>query len=254
MYYYFFLMIAIVFALSFYLFVRRRVVFLNRRELRQIIINDTDNYYSQFSKSDLKARHVKSPEEYKNTIEDSPTEIDIWKQMKLFLNLMLIDVKLASKITKYANQFDVKAFIKIPWKIGFIKDNKYEDGLPHTRNDTIILPDNIITSYTSFQLRHLLIHEKIHLYQKIHPQKTKKYLTGKGFVKVTTIKKSKYNIRAKPDIDPYIYKNQSGKFLMAQFNSPNPSNIGDVNYTIENSQKNEHPYEYMAIQLSKECA
>jgi hypothetical protein len=56
----------------------------------------------------------------------------------------LADIKL-SKIN--IEGFDGNKCSKIKWKIGMISGNMYENGLPHTRDDVIIIPKSIMSIF-----------------------------------------------------------------------------------------------------------
>ena len=239
--------------LSIVYFIYRNITFLKSNELINLLLENKDKYYTTFSKSDLRARNVNTIQEYKDSIKNSSTNLNIKQKAYVISQIILVNIQLLPQCF-FSNKFDYRTFLLIPWKVGFVKDNKYENGLPHTRQDTIILPITAIHSEKSSYLRKLLVHEKVHIYQRMYPIKTSNYLVDQGYSKYKLIKSSKYNIRANPDIDEYIYKNSSGQLLMAQFNNNKPKNIGSVRYSVGTTQNYEHPYEDMAINLSKNCA
>ena len=132
---------------------------LTKKELQLILINNNDNYYNTFSDLDLYVRNVKNIKEYKQKIMLAPININKNLQNKIKetiqkINLLFYNYKIVG--------FDGKKANKISWIIGIIDSNIYENGLPHTRDDTIIIPKNILTSDN---LLSTLIHEKIHIYQ-----------------------------------------------------------------------------------------
>lgn len=218
---------------------------LNKDELQNILINDSDNYYDKFTDLDLSVRNVKSVQEYKKKIFNSPITID--DELKNIINKQcnLIDLTLK----KYKIQgFDGDKASKIGWNIGIVNDKEYEFGLSHTRKNVIIIPKYLITMQRLFNT---LIHEKIHVYQKLYPEDMEIYLKNNNFKKISNINK-KY-IRANPDITNDIYVNKENKLLICQYNS-NPQNISDVTIYPINEDKYEHPYEYMAYTLEKEIS
>jgi len=138
--------------------------------------------------------------------------------------------------------FDGNKASNIKWKIGIINNNIYEAGLPHTRNDVIIISKSTINSN---RLINILLHEKIHIYQKLFPDDIQQYLIVNNFTKS---RKKIENIRANPDIDEYIYTNKNGQEMMCIYNE-NPVSILDVTYIPDNDNNNEHPFEYMAYTI-----
>ncbi len=129
--------------------------------------------------------------------------------------------------------------------MGFIDGNEYEYGLPHTRNNIIILPINILSSFN--RLTKTLIHEKIHVYQKMYPDDINKYLDKNGYIKYKN-RNEFNNLRANPDLDNYIYMNSNKQIMKAEY-IDNPYTINDVIIEPINDYKYEHPLEYMAYNI-----
>jgi hypothetical protein len=130
--------------------------YLSKNELIEILINNSDNYYNTFNSYDFKVRNINSIEDYYIKIKNSATEIN-----NNFDNI--ID-NINNKLKKInIIGFDGEKASKIPWIIGFIDGVEYEYGFPHTRNNIIVIPIKLINSN---RLEKILIHEKIHIYQK----------------------------------------------------------------------------------------
>ena len=215
---------------------------LTKNELQTILNDNKDNYYDRFTELDLKVRNVHSCEEYKTKITNIYHECNSIDYTKILLCTKNVD----NVLKKYnINGFDGEKASRITWKIGVISGNIYENGLPHTRGDIIIIPKNILNSY---RLKNILLHEKIHIYQKLFPNDIQQYLTNNNF---SISRKKTDNIRANPDIDEYIYKNSNGQEMMCIYND-NPKTILDVSYVPNNDPIDEHPLEYMAYNIEFE--
>jgi hypothetical protein len=201
------------------------IIFLDKHELLDILLSDKDRYYKTFYPLDFKVRNVDSIKQYKENIKKSVCSFSNTKQQEIIKMTIKIDHFLS---TLYSDFFDGYKASLIPWKIGCIKSDLYEDGLPHTRLDTIIINKNtdLLT----------LLHEKIHIYQKKYKKDTKKYLSF--FTKLKKREESD-RIRANPDIDQWIYKDH--KRIYQTIYVKNPKNIEDVR-----KYKYEHPLEKMA--------
>ena len=200
-----------------------------------LLQKDSDNYYKTFTKYDLRARGVKSIEEYKKNI---------------FLQYQTITKKMIEKIERYTQiideifytfskpWFNGKRAAKIPWKIAYLPTTKvYEAGLPHTRGKNVIVltsPRNLFST---------LVHEKVHLYQKKYPKDFELYLSEKGFEKVRK-RTEKDRIRANPDIDEWIYK-KGNRVYKYVYRSAYPKSVEDVDGLYE------HPCEEMAEDIEK---
>ena len=216
-------------------------VFISKKNLK-LLLSDR-KYLNTFSKKDLEVRNVDSVYNYINTnISMSVTNASFYDVLKLSLLTAYIDLRIfiAKKQNAY---FDYSKFNKIPWKFGIIKGKLYENGLPHTRKDVIILPKRSIKRNTK-SLIELLIHEKTHIFQKIYPEYAQNYIKQNNFVKSGL---NKGIVRANPDIDDYIYADSSGNELKAVYRN-NAKSIRDV---IISDQYYEHPFERMAIDFER---
>jgi hypothetical protein len=118
--------------------------------------------------------------------------------------------------------------------------------LPHTRKYIIILPIEKINLKTTKQLCELLCHEKVHVYQKKYKDNINQYLK-KNDISILKIREEKDMVRANPDLDNYIYKNNN-IIYSAKYNSTKPSSIVDIEYN-DGTQSSEHPFEKMAIDI-----
>jgi hypothetical protein len=215
------------------------VTFLSTSQLISLLKKDTDHYYKTFTKYDLRARNVKTIDEY----------------IKCFYLHFLshsenYHKRIREKIERYTGViddlfsafskpwFNGKKAAKIPWKIAYLHDTDvYEAGLPHTRGKNVIVltsPRNLFST---------LVHEKVHLYQKKYPKDVEKYLSEKGFEKVRK-RQEKDRIRANPDIDEWIYKKGNLVYKYV-YTSAYPKSIEDVNGLYE------HPREEMAEEIEK---
>jgi hypothetical protein len=233
-------------------FCMNNIIFLNSNELFEILSADKDNYYKTFLKYDFSTRNIKNIDDYIPKIKESVCNFTDLEKNKVIKSINYINSKLNNLNLPY---FDGKLASKIPWKIGLIKGNLYENGYPHTRNDVIILSKNTINAVNMEEdeidknFTQTLIHERIHIYQKMYPKYVKIYLSQNNFKKIKN-RDINDNIRANPDTDLSIYKDGNNIVYKALYKN-NPNNIGDINYFYGNSQIYEHPYEKMAIEFEK---
>ena len=220
------------------------IIFLDKNDLYNILSNDKDNYYKSFYPIDFYVRKIKNIEEYLNYIKksiSSPNNIEKNKITKCINN--------ANKKLKYINKswFNGEKCIKLQWKIGMVTGKLYENGLPHTRDDIIIISKEDINLYTEKKLTKTLIHEKIHIYQKMYPNDINIYLNINNLKKYKK-KTENDNIRANPDLDSWIYIDNNNNVYKAVYNK-NPQSVEDIEYFPYNSQSSEHPFEKMAIEI-----
>lgn len=222
------------------------VIFLDKNEVVNLLIENKDNYYKSFYKNDFYARNINSINDYHKIIINSGVNLDNDQKNRLIKLTKSIDKKLEN-INLYF--FNGKKANDLVWKIGVFKDKKYEGGLPHTRSDVILLNLNQINYYDDIKLMSTLLHEKIHIYQKMYKNDVDRYLDINKFKKIKK-RNSHDNIRANPDLDEFIYSDENFNVYKAIYNK-NPTSIEDVIYYPNDNQSYEHPYEKMAIYLEK---
>lgn len=248
----FFIIIVILIALIYFKLIKQKrnnVDILSKERTLSILLSNNDNYYSKFSDLDLKVRKVQNVNEYKNKIKNCVCEPEKIIKNKILKAVDKADYKLNKLISIHNGNYkhiDLNKLHNIKWKIGFVCNNDYEQGLPHTRNDLIIMPIDMIYSHSINNLSETLIHEKVHVYQKLFPKETENYLKMNNFKKIKKREDSD-NIRANPDMDDNIYTD--GDIVYKASYLPNAVNITDVRI-YNNDQKFEHPHENMAIILA----
>ena len=218
------------------------IYFINSNDLYNILKNDEDNYYKTFYKLDFKTRNINNIEEYINYIKKSVYDPN--KEEKNKIKKCINNAN--SRLQKLNfNWFDGNKAKELPWKIGCIQGKLYENGLPHTRGEIIILSKKDINEYTESKLTNTLIHEKVHIYQKLYKNDVEKYLNEYNFSIVK--ERDQYdNIRSNPDLNNIIYKDNNNNIYKATYEN-NPKSIEDIVYNPINNQSYEHPFEYMAI-------
>jgi len=224
-------------------------IFLTKGELFNFLNLNMDNYYNTFNKKDLMVRNINNVDEYIKKIYNSVSEFT--PKEKLIIQTCIN--KISNNLDKIKfDYFDGEKANEIIWKIGCIKGDQYEDGLPHTRNDIIILNKNNITESSINELITLLIHEKVHVYQKMYPEDINNYLKKNNFKRIgerhqINNSNNLENIRANPDLDEWVYEDNN-KIYKAIYEH-GAKTVSDVKYSSNDGQKSEHPFEKMAIEL-----
>jgi len=206
------------------------IIFKTKEQIQIFIISDNDNYIKNMSVYDLRARKVKSREDYINLIITNILDFTDGQKEKL--------KRCSIKASNYFNNGK-------EWKFALIS-SVYEEGFPHTREDIIFLSPAVL-NYDEDILTKTLIHESIHIYQRYNKKAMEEYMIRKGFEK---IKRRDLGglIRSNPDLDEFIYKDKNGVEMVALYNSENPNGIGDIK--ISNNM--EHPFEYMAYEMAED--
>ena len=218
-------------------------IYLSSNDTYNILIDKTDNFFNRFNEYDFKARNIKSINDYEkiisNCVDDfSLEQIDIINELTNEIDMI--------EISCY--WIDNNKLRNIPWKFSLIKSNKlYENSFPHTRLDTIIIPKNQIK--LTEQFKNTLLHEKLHVYQKLYPNDFQIYLDNNNFIKLIKYNdpNNKYKCRANPDTDDWIYIKDN--IIYKSKYKKNVKNISDVIYTPINDSRYEHPREKAVYDL-----
>ena len=203
-------------------------------ELTKSLKVDNYNYFTNMSDLNLEIRKIKNKQEYLNNIHYNFYDLSFIEKLILKKAIYKAHNKL-NKI-KYPGFYNYK-LQNIPWLIGCSKNKKYEFGFPHTRKNIIIL--NIDNIYDS-TLYKTLIHERIHIYQKLFPNDIQEFLNHFNFKKVSKLTNKD---RVNPDTDDYLYQRNN---IIYQ------CKINDKDNTVKctnNDSKYEHPYEFMAYKI-----
>lgn len=216
-----------------------------------LLSSKDDNFIDRLDKINLKARGVKSIEEYTFLISDCATNLNDKQKAYLYDAINFINNYNLEEI----ECINAEKFKSIEWKIAVIKnDGKYEKSLPHTRYNVdngyvVIIPENLIGKTSS--MINTLMHEQMHIYQKMYKTNFEQFLEENGWEKMTDISDFT-KLRTNPDTDGtlWIYENISHEPFLCSYNSDNPDDIMDVIYEPINSAMYEHPNEYYAYKNS----
>jgi hypothetical protein len=216
------------------------IYFLSANETRDLISSNSDGYFNRFTKNDLTARNAVGLEQYIQGFNCS----DFSDSDKDLISDCIAEIETIVIKDPYVDWVDSEKFHAIPWKIGLITDDSYEYGLPHTRIDAIFLPKKSV-SQTAKDLINTLMHEKLHVYQKMYPDDFQKYLDHHGFVKYGN---GGLDLAANPDTDDYVYAVKKvvhcGKY--AKGHKPG---INSIVYQPINDPKYDHPRELAVYNL-----
>jgi len=238
--------------------------YMSYEETVQFLERDEDRYVAKLSQLDLYARKVSSKEEYINIIKGEATHFNKGDKLildkctkkadELLRNININTISSESNLD-YSKNLNYKDIANIKWILAITRNDnggKYEDGLSHTRKNTIFLSQDVL-DYSEDELIKLLIHEKIHIYQRQNEALFKTIIYNMGYVEISpsneiSSDKLKY-VRSNPDVNNKIYKDiHTGKLMICLYSSDKPKNINDI--IIQNFSM-EHPYEKIAYEISE---
>jgi hypothetical protein len=219
------------------------VQYMTAQETAAFLVSDPDGYVKNMSPTDLYARKVSSAEKYVHRARDSA--MDFTPEQKLRFNEACATADAFFERVGQEIPLSVERLVRIPWVLALTEGEKYEDGLPHTRANIIF-----VSSYINEQPKELvrtMIHEKIHIYQRLYPEEMSQVLVSIGFQR-WKLRMGIPRIRANPDVDPWVYLNRDQSApMMALYASDQPASISDV---FLQDAAFEHPYEYVAYEIA----
>lgn len=197
-----------------------QISFLNKSEAFEKILNA--NYFEKFNDLDFKLRNCENLREchelYKRNLANfTLRERGILKSLTRILN----------------NELEKRNLLSlriIPWV--FAKTLSIEAGMPHTHQDTIFLPQSFFSNNENeFVKLRTLLHEKLHIYQRKYPQKTKDYYNTLGFTQISPPKQLNSRKRINPDLDHFDYNFQGITFYTEY--KTDAKSIKDVNIVMK---------------------
>ena len=211
-----------------------KIIFYSSNDIMHKLNDKFQNYYNNMDDNNMKLRKINDKDLFLNNLYKCFYNCDEYEK---YILKDAID-KAHNKLNKInCHGFHPYKLNDIPWKIGFSYLYEYEFGLPHTHNDIIILnKDNIYEN----DLVTILMHERIHIYQRLFPEDIEDYLLYNNFERIA--KKTDID-RVNPDTDEYVYI-QDGLIYECKIDN------NKIKCTKNNS-KYEHPFEYMAYTLSE---
>jgi hypothetical protein len=218
-------------------FKKSNITFIEKFDAISILQSDDDGYMSRLNKINLKARYVKTLEEYKDNLAKSVHTITMREQY--IINKAIWSIKCISFESPWLLNDE---FHNMPWNIIVVKGKLCDNGYPHTRFNNIIIPLSLITS---LHLSETLFHEQLHVYQKTYPQKIENYV-NKHYVPIIV---DQTMIRANPDTNTTVYKDHNNNIYCCKFNNNFPTSLSDVTYYPNNESRYEHPYEKVVYDL-----
>lgn len=233
--------------------------FFSKEETSMFVMRDRDEYIQRMTAPDLFARNCIVSREYKELAAKSAVDFEPHEKMAIkrmivecdvFFNT-LNDLKgIHDNCYGAIHGYDI---VNIPWV--FAKTTLYEQGFPHTRENVIFVGPSFIPTtifYKDvFAICSTLIHEKIHVYQRLYSDRFTKWLFEMGYQKMMKRNWSPLT-RSNPDLDSWMYRHPTGKIMHNNYNSLTPLGISDVSSVDEGlvGSMYEHPNEEIAYKIA----
>lgn len=245
------------------------VVFYTKKQSCELFQTDPDSYFERLTDMDKYAMNIRSVDEATEKMCNASRSFTPEEQIKIARCCLAADQWFQ---TVKMPHFDGKKCADIKWKFVLTVGRANEEGMPHTKADVIYLSDSVISD-PSDKLTAVLIHEKVHVYERKYPQLMEKWIKWAGY-KLHRRQSDIYTARSNPDVDGWTYIDPQGKETVVLYNaslrpseasrdterynsrryslnmfSSLPSSILDATYPHNDDPATEHPYEMLAYTL-----
>ena len=237
-----------------------RFVFFTKKQACELFKTDPDAYFERLNDLDRYAMKLPTTEfavqhMCKNSRSFTPEE-----QAKMIRCGIRADQFFRNVRMPY---FDGNKAAEMPWKFVVTIGRSNEEGMPHTKGDVIYVSDSVV-SEDEQELTAILIHEKVHVYERKYPQLMERWIRWAGY-KRNRRQSDIATARSNPDVDGWTYIDPLGKETVVHYNvqhkepfsryrglaqySKLPKSILDATYPHNDSAATEHPYEMLAYKL-----
>jgi hypothetical protein len=200
--------------------------FLTKKETIDFFIKDSDKYIEKLTNYDLMSLNATSKDNY------------LQKSINVASNFTDTEKNKLSEATQKADEYflsmndipyiDKYKLANMKWNFSKTLRRDYEAGYPHTREDTIFLPEEIL-NIPMKDLTRTLIHEKVHVYQRLHHDDFLKWTEYNDYKRFKRFEDYPMR-RSNPDLDGIVYLDKTGKETLAMFNTLTPKSIDEATY------------------------
>ena len=207
-------------------------------------------FIKTLSASDLHARNAPSVEaymrQYASSVETAPS---VAQTTKLARTITMCDALAAHTFPM---------LLRAPWNVAIFRGRGAENGFPHTHGALILIPDTLLSRP---ELAETLLHEKVHIFQRLFPRETQAL-----FARYLSLKRVRTRVdpapdpapdlaRANPDLDGHLYARVDGSTCYQKFDDATPRNLASSRVYCTSSTlttpEHEHPNETMAYAIAR---
>lgn len=219
-------------------------------------------YFDRMGESDLRARGFISGREgyltHIASMEDhAPTEPGIRRLFDLARRADTMCARVAHARGPAVESGELLAVLpSIPWRF-VVLDGKMEGGMPHTQGGMVCLPTPFLRGGDDAGLLKTLIHEKIHVLQRLLPDLWAGTLASLGYsvhlCRADLPGQITKAARSNPDLDGYVYKRPGRCATVYTLPSSSLSQTRSccADGSAEPVDDYEHPNERVAYRLSE---
>lgn len=204
-----------------------------------LIARDRDGFAAKLTAQDLHARRVKDGATYARRSAQALVDFTGAQRLRLCFATLIADLYMLVALSP--------KLAAMPWRLQRIT-SAYEQGFPHTRGRHIFMHARELRCLRG--LIRTLVHEKVHVYQRIHAASVQAAYERMGYTRAV-LRSSVRRARSNPDLDDWIWRDPNGRLMVATYTTDAPASIMDVKVRPENRAPYEHPNEYFAYSPSR---
>ncbi len=211
-----------------------RATLLTERETNDFLKKDSDGFLDSLSVWDCAARGAASKKKYGEIASQAGMSFASSEAAQV-----CAAARTADALLLHYNDYGVDGRLaaSLPWRIAKVSPS-YENGLPHTRSDIVFISETPDVN--------TLIHEKVHVYQRMYPDRIQRYLQSAGYER-QRLRSADPLIQANPDVDAWTYVHPQTNKPMRAVHAQ-----GKMPRKIPESDGLEHPYEEIAYAVAAE--
>lgn len=194
-------------------------------------------YYQLFNKADVAARRGKSAEQLMALYTESLRKpADGPEKSFLTKNITRVD-----QITSACSLLK-----RIAWNVMVQTDATVEGDMPHTHGQVIVLPLSYLSPAKTTETKCIrtLLHEKIHIYQRMYPAVCNSLYTDFWqFSILGHVASDPWRAlprRSNPDTNALVYADEFGKPILGLYSTPDEPELTRI------TDARDHPHEMMA--------
>lgn len=223
------------------------------------------NFVGALSKSDLIARQASCHEIYIRRYVSALVPLDSDPEFAAVIKYAIMKVNAALAAWNNEKTCNIGLINHgIPWNVVINVDPQVEAFMPHTLGTVIIIPRDLASKYDIEKVAQIMLHEKIHVFQRVYPDRTAELLGLLGYSRrcfAWQLPSDELAIRSNPDVDAWVYEDKHGRSAFRALTNHGADGLRSTGTLVwekdggfrwlGGQDYDDHPFEIMASDLSE---